>query len=709
MNNKINNLKLEQLDWIIQSNTLLESVKNSNYCLLEYLFNSLIEKNYQDEELKEIIKSLEESFDYAKKDEITFINNYIDSLSKSIYNNDIINEFVNNKEYNEIIYNLLIICREYNIYNIKDQQKYIRATIEELKNRKDYFNQLFLPYSGCSALERIVIGDFAKYIVENNSEEFDYSKYNKYLESKGRERYISYILGVNSSEYIRDNYYDNLLNYPFKPNVEGKLKSYLLSLIMDYFYTYNCKYNNEPMTSSIEILNYDEEEIKSCQELLRYSIDEKTVDQIKKTYNNLCSYRDNAELLNVISLEPFYQNQDNISILKSYEDILYETLKNSDILPLNHINYKQMSTKMKKNIQNIWYNTMHHTIYQLFSCWLINYDDLFLKVYEKNKKEFMNTINNSYNFNYSEEEIYEKLKQSIEDTTKKYLEENEELIFKNINKETLKKITIDTQSEKELVLYSLKYLLSGITKKKYKKYREEIEQKVSFNHTEMDETDIIRLTDEMYKISDEFLYRSNLTYFKNIPISSEQKKKDFSYTSLLERNVKILEDLHTLTEEMNLASKGVYCYLSESPALNVQADIVEDLALDMYIRNAFDGLEDKLSVIEKEQQKMDFFTFINNYFQIIGVEVIFDSLREKLIECFYNEYSNIMYNLPEYDDKLSKYLISEAKNYIYSEIKSKNDIDQINIINSFNNHLISAYSNYTNINSNKTLCKSENK
>ena len=709
MNNKINNLKLEQLDWIIQSNTLLESVKNSNYCLLEYLFNSLIEKNYQDAELKEIIKSLEESFDYAKKDEITFINNYIDSLSKSIYNNDTINEFVNNKEYNEIIYNLLIICRDYNIYNIKDQQKYIQATIEELKNRKDYFNQLFLPYSGCSALERIVIGDFKKYIVENNREEFDYSKYKKYLESKGRERYISYILGVNSSELIRDNYYDSLLNYPFKPNVEGKLKSYLLSLIMDYFYTYNCKYNNEPMTSSIEILNYDEEEIKSCQELLRYSIDEKTVDQIRKTYNNLCSYRDNAELLNVISLEPFYQNQDNISILKSYEDILYETLKNSDILPLNHINYKQMSTKMKKNIQNIWYNTMHHTIYQLFSYWLINYDDLFLKVYEKNKKEFINIINNFYNFNYSEEEIYEKLKQIIEDTTKKYLEENEDLIFKNINKETLKKITINTQSEKDLVLYSLKYLLSGITKKKYKKYREEIEQIVSFNHKEMDETDIIRLTDEMYKISDEFLYRSNLTYFKNIPISSEQKKKDFSYTSLLERNVKILKDLHTLTEEMILAYKGVYYYLSESPALNVQADILEDLALDMYIRDAFDGLEDKISVIEEEQQKMDFFTFINNYFQIIGVEVIFDSLREKLIECFYNQYSNIMYNLPEYDDKLSKYLISEAKKYIYSEIKSKNDIDQINIINSFNNHLISVYSNYINNNSNKTLCKSEKK
>jgi len=706
MNNKINDLKLEQLDWIIQSNTSLGSVKNSNYYLLEYLFNSLIEKNYQDAELKEIIKSLEESFDYAKKDEITFIHDYIDSLSKSISNNDTINEFVNNKEYNEIIYNLLIICQDYNIYNIKDQQKYIQATIEELKNRKDYFNQLFLPYSGCSTLERIVIGDFKKYIVENNSEKFDYSKYNKYLESKGRERYISYILGVNSSEPNRDNYYDNLLNYPFKPNVEGKLKSYLLSLIMDYFYTYNCKYNVEPITSSIEILNYDEEEIKRCQELLKYSIDEKTVDQIRKTYNNLCSYRENAELLNVISLEPFYQNQDNISILKSYENILYETLKNSDIIPLNFINYKQMPTKMKKNIQNIWYNTMHHTIYQLFSYWLINYGDLFLKVYEKNKKEFMNIINRSYNFNYSEEEIYEKLKQSIEDTTKKYLEENEDLIFKNINKETLKKITIDTQSEKNFVLYSLKYLLSGITKKKY---IEEIEQIVSFNHKEMDEIDIIRLTDEMYKISDECLYRSNLTYFKNIPISSEQKKKDFSYTSLLERNVKILKDLHTSTEEMILADKGVYCYLSESPALNVQADILEDLALDMYIRDAFDGLEEKLSVIEEEQQKMDFFTFINNYFQIIGVEVIFDSLRKKLIECFYNQYSNIMYNLPEYDDKLSKYLISEAKKYIYSEIKSKNDIDQINIINSFNNHLISAYSNYTNNNSNKTLCKSENK
>ena len=709
MNDIINNLKLEQLDWIIQSNTLLESVKNYNYYLLEYLFNSLIIENYQEEKLEIIIKELEKSFEFAKKNSDNFINNYINSLSKTINDNKIINEFINNKEYNKIICDLLIICRDNYIFNIKDQQKYIRATIDELKIRKEFFNQLFLPYSGCSTLEQIIQGDFIKYIVENNNKELNLAKYKEYLETSGRKRYISYILGVSSSEIIRDNYYNNLLYYPFKPNVEGKLQSYLLSLIMDYFYRYKNKYNNEPMTSSIKILNYDEEEIKSCQELLRYSIDEKTVDQIRKTYNNLCSYRNNTELLNVISLEPFYQNQDNISTLKSYEDILYETLKNSDILPLNLINYKQMSTKMKKNIQNIWYNTMHHTIYQLFSYWLINYDDLFLKVYEKNKKEFMNIINNSYNFNYSEEEIYEKLKQSIEDTTKKYLEENEDLIFKNINKETLKKITIDTQSEKELVLYSLKYLLSGITKKKYKKYREEIEQKVSFNHKKIDETNIIRITDEMYKISDEFLYRSNLTYFKNIPISSEQKKKDFSYTSLLERNVKILKELHTLTEEMILTNQGVYCYLSESPALNVQADILEDLALDMYIRDAFDGLEDKLSVIEEEQQKMDFFTFINNYFKIIGVEEVFDVLKEKLIECFYNNYSQIMNNLPEYDDKLSRYLTSEAKKYIYSEIKSKNDLYQINLVNNFNIHLNKIYDNYSDNSSNKTLCKSENK
>ena len=213
----------------------------------------------------------------------------------------------------------------------------------------------------------------------------------------------------------------------------------------------------------------------------------------------------------------------------------------------------------------------------------------------------------------------------------------------------------------------------------------------------------------MYKISDEFLYRSNLTYFKNIPISSEQKKKDFSYTSLLERNAKILKELHTLTEEMILANQGVYCYLSESPALNVQADIVENLALDMYIRDAFDGLEDKLSVIEEEQQKMDFFTFINNYFKIIGVEEVFDVLKEKLIECFYNNYSHIMNNLPEYDDKLSRYLTSEAKKYIYSEIKSKNDLYQINLVNNFNIHLNKIYDNYSDNSSNKTLCKSENK
>ena len=216
MNERLKDLKIKQLDWIIQSETLVEEVKNTNYYLLEYLFNSLIIENYQEEELEIIIKELEKSFEFAKKNSDNFINNYINSLSKTINDNKIINEFINNKEYNEIICDLLIICRDNYIFNIKDQQKYIRATIDELKIRKEFFNQLFLPYSGCSTLERIIKGDFIKYIVENKNEELNLVKYKEYLGTSGRKRYISYILGVSSSEIIRDNYYNNLLYYPFK-------------------------------------------------------------------------------------------------------------------------------------------------------------------------------------------------------------------------------------------------------------------------------------------------------------------------------------------------------------------------------------------------------------------------------------------------------------------------------------------------------------
>jgi len=708
MNERLKDLKIKQLDWIIQSDTLVEEVKNTNYYLLEYLFNSLIIENYHDEELKEIIEALEKSFEFAKKNGLLFIYNYIDSLSKSISNNDIINEFINNKEYNEIIYNLLITCRSYNIYNIKEQQKYIRVTIDEIKTRKEFFNKFFKPYSGCSPLESLMKTDFIYYLVTNKSKDFNLDNYKRDLETFGRKRYICYILGTKSSDNISNNYYYKLSSYPFKPKVEGELKTYLLSLLMDGFYTY--KSDNNPIETSIEILHLEEKQIESCRELLKYSIDEKTLDQIRKTYNNLCNYRKNNELLSILGIEPFYQNKDNISELKTYENHMCYLLEESDMLPLSNINYKQMSTKMKKNIQDIWDTKMHRTIYPLFLCWLINYEELFSELYEKNKINFMNIINDYINSNKdSEEEIYIKLKQIIDDTTNKYLEENEESLYKNINKETLKKLSINSQAEKELALYNLKYLLAGISQNKYK---DEIEQEVCFNFQEMDIEDLKRVINDMYEISDDYLAKkSDFLYYNNIRIYPDKKRNDFSYISLLERNVNLLKDLKKLTEEMILADQIKYFYLHDTKALYVQAHISEVLNIDLYNKsdNIFEDLEDKLSVIEEEQEKYEFFKFINNYLQIIGAtDEQSDIVKNQLIKCFYNEYSKIMNNLPEYDYNLINYITLETKKYIHREIINKNNLNYMYLLDNFKNLLINLYNEYfKENNTNKSLYKSK--
>ena len=717
MDEKLYNLIIFQLGEIIKNNNYASIIyKEKDYLLLKYLTESVFTEKYTTKTKEKIKKALEEAFIYSneKNIQIGIIDNYIDYLSDKIKNNRKINTFKNYKDYYDIIYHIFSESKiNSQIIHIKQQEEIVRITVEEEKAREEFIKILFnnnISLYDRKILKSLITKDINDYFSNSNNfhYRFDLEEYKNYIETIGRKRYANYFLyGYKSEFYI-------LFNYPHKPNVEINYENYFISLVMDSFMTY--KTNQNKISTAIEIINLDENEIIQNKKLLKYAIEEKYISQIKRVYDALSRYNKNNQLLSKIGKEPFHQDVYNKSILEINRIQMKEAAEKNDMWPLGDISTNKLPTKTKISIQKEWTGIIIESLYPKYKLWLDDEaNELYTKLYQANKINFEKII---YDFKtndnmYTPEQLNNKLKQSIKNTTYEVVEENIDLFYNKINTETLKKLDLKNQQEKEFALIVIKELLSGKTK--HGIYVEKIPE------TEYKNLDIEvknRIINEIYNLTYTSINKMNQKQNYIPEINEKPIINNRNYQSLLRDNKTLLKELKTLTSDILLdlvqlsdMENDYSFYLDgyrykesqsndKSEYDKILKHIIDELGLKSMIEPSINLflLED---AINKEQKKYDFLTFIDEYFNFICLNVntqVNMAKKNEIIECFYNKYSEIMnaINEREIEDKMREdfmdYFTFGAQNYIIMNIQIKH----LNLfeIDNFNNYLESIKEKY---------------
>ena len=483
---------------------------------------------------------------------------------------------------------------------------------------------------------------------------------------------------IDNNEHWFNFYYS--LKFPYKPILEKNFEEYYVSLILDNFNTYKTKQNK--IDCSIELLNLDDDQIVENKNVLKYAITEKAVSKIRETYNNLSKYISNNELLSKIGMEPLYQNKQNKNVLSLYQIYMGIAIEENDMLPIGNID--KMSTKMKMKIQRLWDNIIMNDLFKKFSFWLEDDDDLlFDKVYQENKKEFMNIINSGLD---RVESIYKKLKESIPKTTFRVLEDNKELFYNSIDNESLNRILLKNQKEREFALNILKYILSGKKEYSYFMDRKDINEYPNINEKVMK-----RIIVDMYSTTYIHLNENPYPSTYEPKITADQSEYNYDYLSLLEENKKLLEELNNSTKELCLNLEGYY-NKNDSLYNKVQKHIINELDLKALF-GANRDIAKMLDVIESEQKKYSFITFINNYYDYLNINHINCRIYvDNIIECFYNKYSQIMNQITEKniekitEEDFMEYLLFGAENYIQKIIQNIEDLKCFKL-SGFSNYL----------------------
>ena len=690
MNSELYNVKMHQLGEIIKNNNYpSQEIKRQDYILVNYLLDLIKEENYQSKTKEKIIQALEEAFEKTNKQNIKdgIFNEYVDYLSKTIKNNKIINTL---KKYNDnysIIYDILSILG-INKLSIKQKEEIIKVTIEEEITREQFIDTFFkyIPKQKRRNLKSIISTTAKNYFDKiNNICDYNIDNYKNELETSGR---WIFILNMFEHKYTTDyikywfNFY-NSLNIPYKPMIENNLEKYYLSLILDNFSTYKTKQKN--IDCSIQLLNLNDDQIAENKNVLKYAITEKAVSKIRETYNNLSKYITNNQLLSKIGIEPLYQNKQNKNSLSLYQIYMGIALEENDLLPLGNIIYPDViPTKMEMEIQRLWDNNIMNDLFKKFSFWLEDDDDLlFDKVYQENKKEFMNIINSGLD---RVESIYEKLKESIPKTTFRVLEDNKNLFYNCIDNESLNRISLKSQKEREFALNILKYILSGKTEYSYFIDRTDINKYPNINEEVKK-----RIIVDMYATTGIYLNENPYPSTYEPKIKANISEIDYNYFTLLEENKKLLEELNNSTKELYLNLEGYY-NKNDSLYHKVQKHIINELDLKALF-GANRDIAKMLDVIESEQKKYSFITFINNYYNYLNIDCIdYRIYIDNIIECFYNKYSQIMNQLSEKnierktEDDFTEFFIFEAENYIQKIIQNIEDLKCFEL-SDFSNYL----------------------
>ena len=703
MKDELYNVKMHQLGEIIKNNNYpSEEIQRQDYILVNYLLDLIKEENYQSKTKEKIIQALEEAFEKTNKQDIKdgIFNEYMDYLSKTIKNNKIINFFKKYKDNYSIIYDILFIP-EINKLSTKHKEEIIKVTIEEEIAREEYIDTFFknIPKQKRRNLKSIISTTAKKYFDTIKSiYAYNIEEYKNELETSGR---WIFTLNIFENTYTIDdekhwfNFY-NFLNVPYKPIIEKNLEKYHLSLVLDYFNTYKTKQNK--IDCSIELLNLDNDQIAENKNVLKYAITEKAVSKIRETYNNLSKYITNNQLLSKIGMEPLYQNKQNKNALSLYQIYMGIALEQNDLLPLGDVFAPyEISTDNKMRIQELWTNIIMKEMFEKYSLWLYNVDYLlFDKVYQENKKEFMNIINSSP---INVKAIYKKFKESILNITSKVLEDNKGLFYDSIDNESLNRITIKNQKEKEFALSILKDLLSGKTEHSYNKDRKDKNDYPTIN-----EEDKKRIIDDMYAATYIHINENPCPSTYEPKITADQSEYNYDYLSLLEENKKLLEELKNSTKELYLNLEGYY-NKNDSLYNKVQKHIINELDLKaLFGPNTNRDVAKMLDVIESEQKKYSFITFINNYYYYLNINCINCRIYvDNIIEFFYNKYSQIMNQLSEKnierktEEDFIEYLLFGAENYIQRIIQNIEDLKHFEL-SDFNRYLDYIKDEYINEN-----------
>ena len=371
-------------------------------------------------------------------------------------------------------------------------------------------------------------------------------------------------------------------------------------------------------------------------------------------------------------------------------------LEENDLLPLGNIIYPDViPTKMEMEIQRLWDNNIMNDLFKKFSFWLEDDDDLlFDKVYQENKKEFMNIINSGLD---RVESIYEKLKESIPKTTFRVLEDHKNLFYNCIDNESLNRISLKSQKEREFALNILKYILSGKTEYSYFIDRKDINKYPNINEEVKK-----RIIVDMYATTGIYLNENPYPSTYEPKIKANISEIDYNYFTLLEENKKLLEELNNSTKELYLNLEGYY-NKNDSLYHKVQKHIINELDLKALF-GANRDIAKMLDVIESEQKKYSFITFINNYYNYLNIDCIdYRIYIDNIIECFYNKYSQIMNQLSEKnierktEDDFTEFFIFEAENYIQKIIQNIEDLKCFEL-SDFSNYLEYIKDEYINEN-----------
>ena len=692
MKDELYNVKMHQLGEIIKNNNYpSQEIKRQDYILVNYLLDLIKEENYQSKTKEKIIQALEEAFEKTNKQDIKdgIFNEYMDYLSKTIKNNKIINTLKKYKDNYSIIYDILFIP-EINKLSTKHKEEIIKVTLEEEIAREEYIDTFFknIPKQKRRNLKSIISTTAKKYFDTIKSiYAYNIEEYKNELETSGR---WIFTLNIFENTYTIDdekhwfNFY-NFLNVPYKPIIEKNLEKYHLSLVLDYFNTYKTKQNK--IDCSIELLNLDNDQIAENKNVLKYAITEKAVSKIRETYNNLSKYITNNQLLSKIGMEPLYQNKQNKNALSLYQIYMGIAIEQNDLLPLGDVFAPyEISTDNKMRIQELWTNIIMKEMFEKYSLWLYNVDYLlFDKVYQENKKEFMNIINSSP---INVKAIYKKFKESILNITSKVLEDNKGLFYDSIDNESLNRITIKNQKEKEFALSILKDLLSGKTEHSYNKDRKD-----KNDYPNINEEDKKRIIDDMYAATYIHINENPCPSTYEPKITADQSEYNYDYLSLLEENKKLLEELKNSTKELYLNLEGYY-NKNDSLYNKVQKHIINELDLKaLFGPNTNRDVAKMLDVIESEQKKYSFITFINNYYNYLNINCINCRIYvDNIIEFFYNKYSQIMNQLSEKnierktEEDFIEYLLFGAENYIQRIIQNIEDLKHFEL-SDFNRYL----------------------
>ena len=640
MNNIIQKELKEELLNIIQKSlnvkddTQLENLKRE-YVLLKYIVNCIDSIPFLKKEQDKIVNSMKKSFNKLQEnmedihyDE--FINKYIQNLDSNInYNTKVFNKY---KEHYNLIYQILIsLNNKYNDISIK--KNIIDIIVEEETNREELFS-IYWPENEYKEI-------FTKQLIEDtidyfNTNEFDKEIFVNYIKSESRKRLIRRIL---QDKNIVQSLYSNIINYPCKPKLEDEEIEVFIGQILNKLYINH----NKDSYNSIELLKIEDKSLKEIKSHISFKIKEEVLIKIKEIYGSLVENEELNQLLDSISVvKPFKQKED-LSKISALKDNLKSIIIENDT---NYLfgEYKSLSIDTKRIIIETWNWILKTEIYTMFNIWLKEdkVDDIFEKVYEKNKEEIMKLLNENEKENNAEKPYIDhvlvgKIGLLIRITTYSVLQDNKDYLIKNINQDSINKLDftyISGYKEKEFVINVLPEILCLFKS----------------NYPVDNEKNILIREIKAIQLPYKLKYKPK--------IETKIEIESYNYIDLLKKKAKIINSLNNNMKELDTIVN--MCFNSSesnlTPFTNKETSIFYKDTKDL-ISNLYNSLKVSIPAIEKQEKLYSYIDYIEKQ-KTIAKEENQERCEEMIIN-YFECYNHILNNMK---DSFSSEAIEKIEN-----------------------------------------------